>query len=175
MSESSSHTDAPDHHREQAETVELSRADREAAVKAICARASGTTTEAAAQILAGIAALDGRRLPILLWPEDVTREEKAAWHKSEAAFWDASAIRFAEFMKSSEQRSEQETELPAHSSTGFEAQLVESRQFEDGETARSALLKSDEQSRKAFYSELISLGFVKDECGSGPSRNSQDH
>ena len=112
MSESSSHTDASEQRREQAETVELSRADREAAVKAICARASGTTTEAAAQILAGIAALDGRRLPILLWPEDVTREEKAAWHKSEAAFWDASAIRFAEFMSLSAKSSEQPASAP---------------------------------------------------------------
>ncbi|WP_440064837.1 hypothetical protein ACTAB2_05630 [Pseudomonas syringae] len=98
MSESSSHTDASEQRREQAETVELSRADREAAVKAICARASGTTTEAAAQILAGIAALDGRRLPILLWPEHVTREEKAAWHDKEAGFWKESAKRFSVLM-----------------------------------------------------------------------------
>ncbi|MBD1108177.1 MULTISPECIES: hypothetical protein [Pseudomonas syringae group] len=102
MNESKTHTDASEQCREQAETVELSRADRGAAVKAICDRATGTTTQVAAQILTGIAALDGRRLPILLWPEDVTREEKAAWHKSEAAFWDASAIRFAEFMKSAD-------------------------------------------------------------------------
>ena len=98
MSESSSHTDALDHHREQAETVELSRADREAAVKAICDRATGTTTQVATQILAGIAALDGRRLPILLWPEDVTRKEKAAWHDKEAGFWKESANRFSVLM-----------------------------------------------------------------------------
>ncbi|KPW97085.1 hypothetical protein ALP58_00822 [Pseudomonas savastanoi] len=100
MNESNSHTDASEQCREQAETVQLSVGDREIAVKAICSRATGTTTQVATQILAGIAALDGRRLPILLWPEGVTREEKAAWHRSEAAFWDASAIRFAEFMAS---------------------------------------------------------------------------
>jgi hypothetical protein len=98
MNESKSHTDASEQCREQAETVELSRADREAAVKAICDRATGTTTQVAAQILAGIAALDGRRLPILLWPEDVTREEKAAWHDKEADFWKESAKRFSVLM-----------------------------------------------------------------------------
>ncbi|GFZ63703.1 hypothetical protein PSE10B_02250 [Pseudomonas amygdali pv. eriobotryae] len=111
MNESNSHTDASEQCREQAETVQLSVGDREIAVKAICSRATGTTTQVAAQILTGIAALDGRRLPILLWPEDVTREDKAAWHKSEAAFWDASALRFAELMKSSARSSEQEAEL----------------------------------------------------------------
>ncbi|MDX9624280.1 hypothetical protein SM597_13970 [Pseudomonas sp. 20] len=112
MNKRNSHINASEQIREQAETVELSRADREAAVKAICERATGTTTQVAAQILAGIAALDGRRLPILLWPEDVTREEKAAWHKSEAAFWDASAIRFAELMSLSAKSSEQPVSAP---------------------------------------------------------------
>nr|WP_234300573.1 hypothetical protein [Pseudomonas syringae group genomosp. 3] len=107
MSESSTHTDASEQRREQAEKVQLSAGDREIAVKAICSRATGTTTQVATQILAGIAALDGRRLPILLWPEDVTREEKAAWHKSEAAFWDASAVRFAELTSFSAKSAEQ--------------------------------------------------------------------
>ncbi|WP_148193496.1 hypothetical protein [Pseudomonas syringae] len=98
MHESNSHTDASEQCREQTETVELSCGDREAAVKAICDRATGTTTQVAAQILAGIAALDGRRLPILLWPEDVTREEKAAWHDKEAGFWKESAKRFSVVM-----------------------------------------------------------------------------
>ncbi|WP_346397441.1 hypothetical protein [Pseudomonas syringae] len=174
MNESNSHTDASEQCREQAETVELSRADREAAVKAICERATGTTTQVAAQILAGIAALDGRRLPILLWPEHVTREDKAAWHKSEAAFWDASALRFAELMKSSERSSEQKAELPAHSSTDCEAQLVESRQYKDSEIVRPALLKGDEQSRKAFYEAMVKNGVYPKESPSSPDRNDKE-
>ncbi|KPX69946.1 hypothetical protein ALP66_00975 [Pseudomonas amygdali pv. photiniae] len=174
MRESNSHTDASEQCREQAETVQLSVGDREIAVKAICSRATGTTTQVATQILAGIAALDGRRLPILLWPEDVAREEKAAWHKSEAAFWDASALRFAELMKSSARSSEQEAELPAHSSTDCEAQLVESRQFEDSEFVSPALLKGDEQSRKAFYEAMVKNGVYAKESPSGPDRNDQD-
>ncbi len=98
MSESSSHTDASEQRREQFEKVQLSAGDREIAVKAICSRATGTTAQVAAQILTGIAALDGRRLPILLWPEDVTREEKAAWHDKEAGFWKESAKRFSVLM-----------------------------------------------------------------------------
>lgn len=110
MSESNlDHTQASEHPCDRTEATELTYGDREIAVKAICARATGTTTEAAAQILAGIAVLDGLRFPILLWPEDVTREEKAAWHDKEADFWRESAKRFSEVMSStrSDQRSQE--------------------------------------------------------------------
>ena len=75
---------------------DLSATDREIALKAIAARATGKPDVAAAEILAGIAVLDGNHLPILLWSNDTTREEKAAWHKAEAAYWDESAQRLAE-------------------------------------------------------------------------------
>lgn len=39
-----------------------------------------------------------------------------------------------------------------------EAQLVESRQFHEGETAHQAFLKRDEQSRKGFYETLVKGG-----------------
>ncbi|WP_153000093.1 hypothetical protein [Pseudomonas syringae] len=124
MSESSSHTDASEQHREQAEKVQLSAGDREIAVKAICSRATGTTTQVATQILAGIAALDGRRLPILLWPEDVTREEKATWHKSEAAFWDSAILRFRQATEQAEQNAQRTHEKsPSPEQTAIRAPL----------------------------------------------------
>lgn len=73
----------------------MNRRDREIAVRAIAARATGKPEEAAAEILAGIAVLDGQHLPILLWSPGTDREEKAAWHRSEAAYWEESAARFA--------------------------------------------------------------------------------
>ncbi|VVQ17190.1 hypothetical protein V0M98_17655 [Pseudomonas silesiensis] len=78
--------------------TDLTAADREIALKAIAARATGKPDVAAAEILAGIAVLDGNHPPILLWPNDTAREEKAAWHKAEAAYWEESAQRFAEIM-----------------------------------------------------------------------------
>ncbi|SOS34729.1 hypothetical protein CFBP6411_03372 [Pseudomonas syringae group genomosp. 3] len=124
MSESSSHTDALDHHREQTDAVQLSAEDREIAVKAICSRATGTTTQVATQILAGIAALDGRRLSILLWPEDFTREQKAAWHKSEAAFWDSAILRFRQATEQAEQNAQRTHEKsPSPEQTAIRAPL----------------------------------------------------
>lgn len=73
----------------------LTLREREIAITAISARASGSPVEAAKQVLAGIAVIDGDHLPILVWPKDVTREEKAAWHDNEADFWRESAKRFS--------------------------------------------------------------------------------
>lgn len=66
----------------------LSGLDREVAVQAITARATGTPVEAAYQILAGIEALDaGPEAPlVMLWPKGdgyETLEDKAAWHEAE--------------------------------------------------------------------------------------------
>lgn len=69
---------------------------RQIAIQAIAGRATGNPAAAATEILVGIAVLDGQHLPILLWPNDLTREEKAAWHAAEAAFWSRSAARFSE-------------------------------------------------------------------------------
>lgn len=38
---------------------------------------------------------------------------------------------------------------------------------------KEAPLKADEQSRKAFYFAMLSLGSVRPECDSGPSRSSR--
>jgi hypothetical protein len=66
----------------------LSGLDREIALQAIAARATGTPVEAAYQILAGIEALDaGPESPlVMLWPKGddyETLEDKAAWHEAE--------------------------------------------------------------------------------------------
>lgn len=73
----------------------MNRRDREIALRAIAGRATGKPEVAAAEILAGIAVLDGQHFPILLWPAGIDREEKAAWHRAEAAYWEEAAARFA--------------------------------------------------------------------------------
>ena len=75
----------------------LTPREREIAIAAVSARAGGSPVEAAKQVLAGIAVLDGCHSPILVWPENTTRSEKAAWHAAEAAYWEESAKSFAEF------------------------------------------------------------------------------
>lgn len=40
---------------------------------------------------------------------------------------------------------------------------------------KKALLKTDEQSRKAFYVAMLTLGLVRRESDSGPSRSSRGH
>lgn len=65
----------------------LSGRDREIAIQAIAAHATGTPVEAAYQILAGIEALDaGPDAPmVVLWPTKIfgTTEERAGWHVAE--------------------------------------------------------------------------------------------
>lgn len=77
--------------------IVLSRREREIAIEAISARLSGPPATAARDLLAGIAVLDGGHAPILVWPVDSTREDKTAWHESEAAYWRKSAENLAEF------------------------------------------------------------------------------
>lgn len=68
----------------------LSEVDRQIAVKAIAARATGTPAEAAAQILSGIAALDaGPSNPVVVrWPQGFDDHDylikRAGWHLVEA-------------------------------------------------------------------------------------------
>ena len=88
----------------------LTAREREIAISAISARAMGKSDVAAVEILAGIAVIDGNHPPILLWPKDITREEKAAWHTAEAAYWSASAQRIAEVMERGSQ-----SVVPIHS------------------------------------------------------------
>lgn len=75
---------------------QLSPREREIAIAAIGARVSGEPSAAAKQLLAGVAVLDGQHTPILIWPEGIAREEMAAWHEAEAAYWRESAARYAE-------------------------------------------------------------------------------
>lgn len=50
--------------------------DREIAVQAIAASASGTPSEVAAQILAGVSALDHAGKPLVVWPVNLTTQEQ---------------------------------------------------------------------------------------------------
>lgn len=54
----------------------LSQKTREIAIQAIASRASGTPTEAALQILKGIAALDSPGKPFLIWPTNLSAAEQ---------------------------------------------------------------------------------------------------
>lgn len=74
----------------------LTGLDREIAIRAIAALARGTPVEAAYQILAGIEALDaGPSTPMVIWPTESSREQRAAWHEAEATYWRESAARYS--------------------------------------------------------------------------------
>jgi len=72
--------------------MNLTPKDREIAIQAIAARATGSPAEAAKQILMGIRTFDGELGPFVVWPVNpfrnrhpVSYEERAAWHESQAA------------------------------------------------------------------------------------------
>lgn len=73
--------------------VSLTAKEREIAISAIGARVSGGPAEAAKQLLAGVAVLDGQHAPFLILPEEISRQEMAAWHEDQAAYWRDSAAR----------------------------------------------------------------------------------
>lgn len=72
--------------------VQLTAREREVVIAAVAGKASGLPLEAAKQVLAAIEVLDGKHPPILVWPEGLSREERAAWHEGEAAYWRESAV-----------------------------------------------------------------------------------
>lgn len=72
--------------------------EREIAIAAIGARVSGSPADAAAQLLSGIAVLDGNHLPILVWPTGLSMDEAAAWHEREGQDYRLRAQRFSERM-----------------------------------------------------------------------------
>lgn len=74
---------------------QLTAREREIVISAIAARVSGSPSDAAKQVLTAIAVLDGDREPLILWPQSISREQMAAWHESEAAYWRESASRCA--------------------------------------------------------------------------------
>lgn len=72
----------------------LTAKEREIAIAAVSARACGIPVEAAKQLLAGIAVLDGNHLPILVWPENTTSRQKADWLAKAASDQSERADRF---------------------------------------------------------------------------------
>jgi len=56
--------------------MSLSSKEREIAIQAIGARATGSPADAARQILEGIAILNGLDKPFLIWPDPLSCEEK---------------------------------------------------------------------------------------------------
>ena len=76
----------------------LTAKDREIAITSIGARVSGSPAEAAAQLLSGIAVLDGRHLPILVWPTGMSLNEAADWLAEQGEAYRVRAQRFSERM-----------------------------------------------------------------------------
>lgn len=74
---------------------QLTTREREIVITALSAKASGSPVDAVHSILAAVAILDGVRPPMIVWPEESSREERAAWHEAEAAYWRKSAARYA--------------------------------------------------------------------------------
>ena len=72
----------------------LTPREREIAIAAVSARAAGTPVEAAKQVLAGVAVLDGDHLPIVMWPKDTTLRQKADWLANAASDHSERADRF---------------------------------------------------------------------------------
>jgi len=80
----------------------LTPQEREIAIEALGRKLSGSgAPAAAADLLAGIAVLDGAHRPVLIWPTDMSLEEKAAWHEREASDLKERVLRFQERMKAS--------------------------------------------------------------------------
>lgn len=76
----------------------LNEKEREIAIAAIGARVSGSPAEAAAQLLSGIAVLDGSHLPILVWPTGLSLDGAADWHENQGEEFRVRAQRFSERM-----------------------------------------------------------------------------
>jgi len=76
----------------------LTEKEREIALTSIGARVSGSPAEAAAQLLSGIAVLDGRHLPILVWPTGMSLNEAADWLAEQGEAYRVRAQRFSERM-----------------------------------------------------------------------------
>ena len=76
----------------------LTEKEREIALTSIGARVSGSPAEAAAQLLSGIAVLDGRHLPILVWPTGMSLNEAADWLAEQVEVYRVRAQRFSERM-----------------------------------------------------------------------------
>lgn len=93
----------------------LTAKEREIAIAAIGARVSGSPERAAAQLLSGIAVLDGDHSPILVLPEGWSFQDAADWHDQQSAELRDRAQRFADRMNGV--NSSARTSLEAHSDT----------------------------------------------------------
>lgn len=92
----------------------LTGREREIAIEAIGRRLSGRAADAAKDMLVGIAVLDGKHAPFIVWPEvfGFDFEERAAWLEAQAASARASAIRYAEVISQAKHSVERNPEIP---------------------------------------------------------------
>lgn len=75
-------------------TVILAAAEREIAIGVLGSRGLSSPEEAAKSLLAGVAVLDGKHSPFVIWPAESTRRQRAEWHAKEAVYWMESADHF---------------------------------------------------------------------------------
>jgi hypothetical protein len=145
---------------------QLSVADREIAVKAIAARASGTPAQAALQILAGIAALDsGTQSPVVvLWPEGFDEGDfltkRAEWHADQSVLLTERRSRIQLFTSSLPSQASESASCPPSPSERYRfeqadmpdsaAQANEVRHVAPVEVARASEKTPDQGANDAF-------------------------
>lgn len=96
-------------------TVKLTASEREIAIGLLGSRGLSSPEETAKSLLVGVAVLDGKHSPFVVWPADATRRLRAEWHAKEAAYWAESAVRFEERMGNLNSGEGQSLEGPEHS------------------------------------------------------------
>jgi len=139
----------------------LTSKEREIAIQAIAARATGNCAEAAVQILKGVAALEGPDDPVVVWPSDwnvftahgMSFEQKAAWHERQAAeirtsiketedYWTSRGVQRVQYRECSDTQSHAAASLaPAAAvgkQSGLDAEEVEAAPHSEQELDQGA-------------------------------------
>lgn len=104
-----------DDNTEAGATVKLTASEREIAIGLLGSRGLSSPEETAKNLLAGVAVLDGKHSPFVMWPAQVTSRQRAEWHAREAAYWKESADRLDERMRKFNSDEEQSLEEPGRS------------------------------------------------------------
>lgn len=99
-------------------TVKLTPSEREIAIGLLGSRGLSSPEETAKNLLAGIAVLDGKHSPFVIWPAEVTLRQRAEWHAQKAAYWAESADRFDARMGKFNSDEGQSLEEPGRSPQG---------------------------------------------------------
>lgn len=72
---------------------------RQVIMTAAASRVTGTPEQAALQMRAAVQVADGQHAPFVVWPEGMSREEKAAWLSREIALEQEREDRYQAILK----------------------------------------------------------------------------